>query len=346
MSEVIVHMGMPKTGTTSLQFFLAQNREVLAGQGICYPDGAAFMTRTGTSANHNGLWIGSGYGTEGYHAACDRLLTYASRFPRILFSDESIFHRYYKDRGVLQNLRTILEEHGHTLRILIYLRRQDTYLLSSWAQRIGLTYTGDFAEFLSDGLERNKVDYQAYLARLSEDVGASQLQVRLFEKERFADDQALYRDFLSLLGIEDCTGFSFLQETRNMSLRGQFLETKRRLNRFPSFHLDKTGERDAAFCTARLIRNTLLELQKEAEEGGTLLNRSPITAQECAALLSSYDASNAEVARTYFGRKDGDPLFADQEIPEREAGSYTDAEIFDTMAALILRLEQKRLQKG
>ncbi|MEM9770727.1 MAG: hypothetical protein AAF889_03855, partial [Cyanobacteria bacterium P01_D01_bin.73] len=37
--EIIVHIGMPKTGTTALQKSLAHSRELLKDNGILYPEG-------------------------------------------------------------------------------------------------------------------------------------------------------------------------------------------------------------------------------------------------------------------------------------------------------------------
>ena len=35
--KLYIHIGGPKTGTTALQIFLAQNRQALERQGFCYP---------------------------------------------------------------------------------------------------------------------------------------------------------------------------------------------------------------------------------------------------------------------------------------------------------------------
>ena len=36
-SNIILHIGLPKTGTTSLQQAFFENRDQLAGEGISYP---------------------------------------------------------------------------------------------------------------------------------------------------------------------------------------------------------------------------------------------------------------------------------------------------------------------
>jgi hypothetical protein len=38
--DIVLHIGMPKTGTTSIQFFLRDNRERLASLGVLFPKAA------------------------------------------------------------------------------------------------------------------------------------------------------------------------------------------------------------------------------------------------------------------------------------------------------------------
>lgn len=38
MSKVVLHIGTEKTGTTSIQHFMSQNRQALLAKGIVYPN--------------------------------------------------------------------------------------------------------------------------------------------------------------------------------------------------------------------------------------------------------------------------------------------------------------------
>lgn len=54
MTTIYLHIGMPKTGSTSLQKFLFTNREKLLRQGYLYPVTVAGITKKGIR-NHNNL---------------------------------------------------------------------------------------------------------------------------------------------------------------------------------------------------------------------------------------------------------------------------------------------------
>lgn len=45
MSRLIIHVGTHKTGTTSIQAYLAANRDALAASGVLYPDATRFIGR-------------------------------------------------------------------------------------------------------------------------------------------------------------------------------------------------------------------------------------------------------------------------------------------------------------
>jgi succinoglycan biosynthesis protein ExoM len=51
MSELVLHLGTHKTGTTSIQHFMSSNREALKRQGILYPDSKPFFG--GSSQAHH-----------------------------------------------------------------------------------------------------------------------------------------------------------------------------------------------------------------------------------------------------------------------------------------------------
>ena len=52
MSRLIIHVGTHKTGTTSIQAYLAANRDALAASGVLYPDATRFFGRN-PEVHHN-----------------------------------------------------------------------------------------------------------------------------------------------------------------------------------------------------------------------------------------------------------------------------------------------------
>ena len=50
--KVFLHIGSPRTGTTSIQKLLTQNRDTLAKQGVWYPDVALLDPKKGIGQHH------------------------------------------------------------------------------------------------------------------------------------------------------------------------------------------------------------------------------------------------------------------------------------------------------
>lgn len=146
MTRFIIHIGQSKTGTTSLQSFLSENRKNLVKQGICYPD----VRRGGMALhllNHNSLadsLTGNGrypglsaeeYFEQFFHqaeqAGCDTILLSGESFfggapqPWDVPVGES-FHSIYANK--LKLLKSLLR--GRECKVIAYLRRQDAWLES------------------------------------------------------------------------------------------------------------------------------------------------------------------------------------------------------------------------
>ena len=64
--RAIIHIGIIKTGTTSIQSFLQANRSLLRGQGVLYPQ-YAIPGRTRSTS-------GTAMGTRDHNYLCERRL--------------------------------------------------------------------------------------------------------------------------------------------------------------------------------------------------------------------------------------------------------------------------------
>ncbi|MBQ7679280.1 MAG: hypothetical protein IJT34_05475 [Butyrivibrio sp.] len=346
MSVVYLHIGTPKTGTTSLQAFLGMNRKELRKQGIDYPDGSDFLERPAYSRHHNGIWIRQCYGDPAYERHVQTLLERCDRAPMVLFSDEEIFRGYQKEPGIIRDLHQALKEAGHRMEIIVYLRRQDEYLTSLWAQKVKRFYTGSFDEWLSglaDGAGEG--DYFSILEALAREVGQEDIHVRIYDKSLFTGTHTIYADFLSIFGIEQTPAYEEPDSPKNLSLQDVYLETKRRLNADPAFHVSKGIDKDSpVFQAAQAIKDVLVELQEEARAAHQLKNRSLVSAASRQKLLESYAESNEKTAQKYLKLLPQQTLFppfdpttvTDDIIPEEE--------IFEVMAQVTLRIARDAAQ--
>ena len=136
MKTIILHIGYPKTGTSSLQWFLHTHRETFQAQGVCYP-------LTGQAADHAhhelAFSLGANARQDGKASSATALFEELnreiedSRADTVLLSSEVFL-------GNLQHLRAspdfarLLE--GRTLKIMCFVRRQATFLESLYRQFI------------------------------------------------------------------------------------------------------------------------------------------------------------------------------------------------------------------
>jgi len=147
----------------------------------------------------------------------------------IILSNEHCSSRLLTIRE-LSRLKELLEPIDTNIRIVVYLRRQDQFLLSTYST---LVKTGATSELTTPPPRfiHNRYDFAVLLNRWGEVFGASNLLVRGYDKRCFVEGNLL-KDFAHCLGIE--LDETFIQPpVLNQSLDAEVLEFLRNLN----FHL-------------------------------------------------------------------------------------------------------------
>lgn len=306
MSTVYLHIGTPKTGTTALQNFLPANEEILEQHGICYPDFGFRYKGQGIYRNAHFLVVNH-YGENGeklieqekedYERGLDCLEECAKKFPKIILSDEGIWKQSVRETDDFWvKLKEDLDKRNLDLKIIVYLRRQDLFVQSHWAQRIKEGQQYDFNEYLNNPVcTTYPLDYYAYFNMLADIFGKDALIVRVFEKGQFeGEEHTIQSDFLNIFGLKMSDGFVLEQAVYNTSLEGNYLEMKRILNNLDEFRENKH----------LLIRNIkkLQELKLFEDNYEKQTYFSPGEQQK---FLDKFAASNEGVARDYLHREDG-----------------------------------------
>ena len=128
--RAILHIGRHKSGTSSLQHFMAGNRDFLAGQGIVYPRAGS---RNGIAhhllaaeCNHN---LSDG---NGLPAMVEALRDQTSGFDTVLLSSEA-----FQNLTRLDRLEGVLAALGVTeRRIFCYVREHVDYAVSAFRQYV------------------------------------------------------------------------------------------------------------------------------------------------------------------------------------------------------------------
>ena len=196
---IFVHIGLNKTGTSSLQKFCCVNRDALEAHGLVYPDaGIHDSAHYGLSKMLTGMPP-----DEIVPIATDLkqvISTAVRRGQDVLVSSEYLFtaandhvaqiHQYFSRFDVGQ-------------KIIVYLRRHDLWIESLFNQKIKTSYDvchSDIRDYAISllGSEEFDLKYSQTLDRWAKYFGAKNVIVRPFEISQFYAGELLW-DFLSII---------------------------------------------------------------------------------------------------------------------------------------------------
>ncbi len=309
MSTLYLHIGPPKTGTTTIQNFLWENREVLEAHGICFPDPGYRYPEA--DYHRNGRFLTKLRPLEGqevshFEEGIDKLGELAGRYDSIILSDEGIWKDSIRKKRLWPRLAAKLKEKQIDLRIIMYLRRQDLWAQSYWAQKVkvGKTTLG-FREYLEAMQEAGyPLDYCAYMDMLAGLFGKDSLIIRIMEKEQFRGaEHSLLSDFLDIFGLSLSDGFAQQQDVLNPKLGGTYLELKRTLNMLPWLQENRSN----------VFIGSIMKIQDLNPFRYELSGQSFFDPGEQKLFRDSFAESNRRLAEEYLGREDG-VLFLEDEI--------------------------------
>ncbi|HVV95474.1 MAG TPA: hypothetical protein VHD15_18845 [Hyphomicrobiales bacterium] len=167
MRRAIVHIGMPRTATSALQFFMARHRAALETAGILYP---ALATADGEAAANNHKPLGEALDGRrprreraALLAALDRMLATTAADTAIL-SYEGLCQIGWP-RTPWRPLAAAFARRGFAMEILLTVKPQAEYLNSTYAWRMQFLREGrTFADYVAATLrgltpEARRLDY-------------------------------------------------------------------------------------------------------------------------------------------------------------------------------------------
>lgn len=202
--RAILQIGTEKTGTTSLQSFLAANRAKLRDRGFIYPHFCGEVNQTGLAAfamapdRMEPLRAAYGIHTPTDVPAMRERMS--ARAATELGGDETaIFcnehcHSRLTSIGEIETLRAFLARHFDEIRVCIYIRRQDQVAVSLYSTRLKSGGTD------ADILPRTNGDdpyfnYDRSLGLWESCFGRENVVVRLFDRKELVNGSVV-ADFL------------------------------------------------------------------------------------------------------------------------------------------------------
>lgn len=212
--RIILHAGTEKTGTTSIQRFLWENRKELLDRGCLYPESLGrgpHIKLTGCCvefATDSPVMRILNIESEKQHEKhIQKTLSSLEREIEktdsgyVIFSDEHI-NVHLSRRYLLDKLRSICGRFGTVSDVVVYLRRQDRFLASMLSQAIK---SGRFkSESVNHPIERPidtsfRFDYLSILENLKDAFYESNLHVKGYRDQDGTFDAV--RDFSELFSF-------------------------------------------------------------------------------------------------------------------------------------------------
>lgn len=245
---IYIHIGSPKTGTTSIQQFLTVNSEILLKEGLFYPiTGRQYtendllrLDKEGNNSSKNinlkgdstlicmngSLLTKNGYDENNFQKLLEDFSV--SKSSSMLLSEEVLFTEYQDSICNRSNLFEYLS--GYEVKIIVYLKRSVEYLCGLWQEELRNKSTISLERYLKTYNYKECLKIIDYLA---EKVGDKNIIVKSFEKDSWVNGN-LIDDFLSIFHIKNSTKFKQLGSNNNISLSRERNEMFRYLNQ----HLD------------------------------------------------------------------------------------------------------------
>lgn len=222
MARVYLHIGTHKTGTTSNQFFLSNNRESLAQQGILYPHSGK-VEGTLHGANHRLAWSIKGLrGEENLDCWKDLIEEIsASGMQKVIISSET-FSKF--NLGDINLLKKMLA--GHEVFIVVYLRNYKDYFRSRYSQIIqdvgnpnkkvpdnNIPKTKSFSSFIKENTW--VIDFEGLLRIWGDAFGFDRLMPRCYD--RIIIEDSLAADLSKLIGFDYSADKLFMEVHKKIS---------------------------------------------------------------------------------------------------------------------------------
>ncbi|MGM0660605.1 MAG: hypothetical protein ACQEUH_05440 [Pseudomonadota bacterium] len=282
--NLIIHIGMHKTGSTSIQHVLDTNHEHLRDQNVLYPKAGRCVDNGRLMPMHHPLvWSLMGQGDRPISAHIESLrkeIEYAAPSKVILSSEH--LSGFSLSSQVFRDIKRMFPNAKRTW--IIYLRRQDHLALSRYAENVK---TGKIA--WPDGLWREllapSLNFRIVLERLHYAVGDDAIIPVSFDARK-AD---LITSFCEACGINTPDG-SLNRTRENTALAKGTLRTLRMVNAIPG----SPGRfaRRVVFSLNRLISGTRFRWVLDWPE--------PLSPKEKADLLKKHEDTNRWVETTYW----------------------------------------------
>jgi hypothetical protein len=239
VKSLVFHIGLPKTGSSALQIFLANNYEKLAKQSVDYfqigefPLGVQQKISAGNGAHIAGCVLPM----QTRQFAPEREARLKALFKTIresrcdtglLSSEQFADAKPELFRALLEHIRKL----GVTPKVFYFIRNQEDLLTSSYIQVIKRhRYKRTIEQFIRETYKTQVfLKFDTYYNYMSDLFGAEHVSCRVYD-EINTDTGNLYRAFLEMLGVIG-NGMVYDDKRVNSAIRASDIALLRIVNRY------------------------------------------------------------------------------------------------------------------
>ncbi len=311
MKELYIHIGTPKTGTSTIQHFLENNRKLLLRKGIYYPKGIPYKKWGGNeSTAGNFAWVTRIEKSD--EELKNILVDMFMIADKVLLSTEHIWGEVNNKIDFFNNIKLLLADMEVEIKVIVYLRKQVDYLESQYRECVRLVLMKEtlLEVFNLDNpilwLVKKNLNYLSVIDDIAYVVGEKNVLVRPYEDCQFKNGNII-DDFMFLLNINVNEEFILPVKNYNPSINNAALEMKRCMNTSSLATRDEMDELSYEI------------LMVDGIEKNNKHFRSLLSHQQRCDFMENYNLCNKEVAFKYLNKTDG--ILFEEEDAEYSTGS-------------------------
>lgn len=310
MKDIYIHVGTHKTGSTTIQHALRATSSAKAEEGWIY---------SGTSATMKEIMRANQYDkklVQRFNMEVESMMQRAKSSNRVILSSEALCGSpddgYSNSNPVFSMLRDATNQFN--VKIVIFLRRQDSFVESMYTQKIHQGEALEFESFVERYNSPDALDYRRMLDDLRACFGDQNLIVRSYHE---SSKIGLLVDFGEIIGSKTLRYLE--QGDKNPSYSRHALEIAKICNR----SLDQSRKGQLRWALQATMAKDRFE------------PFSYFTDDERSKFLNRYQVSNRDVANRYFGG-DLERLFPTPKVSKPI--SHNESLTYDDVAGLIVQI--------
>lgn len=333
MKSLVLHIGIPKTGSSALQVFWAQNRQALLSQSLDYFELGDFtLGLRGKISSGNGAHLARSFlrpQAEAYMpnrdqqlATLERKISESTCETGLLSSELFVF----ADNAGLAEFASWLDKRDISLQFFYFIRDQIQFLASTYIQQVkrhGCTETAE--QYILRTYDKiPHIKYSKLYGRLAEIVTPERITCRIYDGD--TSQHGIVDIFLSSFGL-DPQGLKATDAAVNLSLDMNEIRIMLVLNKL----------KPRMVFSDMIVENAARRGRKTLDLADQLLSR------ETQDKITRYFAEdNAGFAHSYYGR---DTLF-ESHAPASEVQHRPDAdpaltELVEVFGGLLVRFDER-----